>query len=52
MIDFFNAKYPDSQITDFNEGSEIRNILESIACDIFHLEEKLQFMSNFHSYSL
>jgi len=38
MIDLFNEKYPDSQITDFNEGSEIRNILESFACDIFHLE--------------
>ena len=38
MIDFFNEKYPDSQITDFNEGSVIRNIEESIACDIFHLE--------------
>ena len=38
MIDFYNNKYPDSQITDFNEGSEIRNLLESIAVDIFHLE--------------
>ena len=38
MIDYFNSKYPDSQITDFNEGSEIRNLLESLACDIFHLE--------------
>lgn len=38
MIDFFNAKYPDSNITDFNEGSEIRNLIEAIACDIFHLE--------------
>ena len=38
MIDFFNDKYPDTEITDFNEGSEIRNILESIAVDIYHLE--------------
>ena len=38
MIDYFNDKYPDSQITDFNEGSEIRNLLESISADIFHLE--------------
>ena len=38
MIDYFNEKYPDSQITDFNEGSEIRNILESIAVDVFHME--------------
>ena len=38
MIDFFNRKYPNAQITDFNEGSVIRNILESIACEIFHVE--------------
>lgn len=38
MIDYYNMKYPDSQITDFNEGSVIRNILESLAVDIFHME--------------
>ena len=38
MIDYYNEKYPDSQITDFNEGSEIRNLLEAIAVDIYHLE--------------
>lgn len=38
MINYYNEKYPDTQITDFNEGSEIRNLLESIAVDIFHLE--------------
>ena len=38
MIDYYNDKYPDSKITDFNEGSEIRNLLEAIAVDIFHLE--------------
>ena len=38
MIDYYNYKYPDSQVTDFNEGSEIRNLLESIATDIFHME--------------
>ena len=38
MIDYYNMKYPESQITDFNEGSEIRNLLESIAVDIYHLE--------------
>ena len=38
MIDFYNEKYPNAYITDFNEGSEIRNILEAIACDVFHLE--------------
>lgn len=39
MIDYYNEKYPDSKITDFNEGSEIRNILETLAVDIFHLEQ-------------
>lgn len=38
MIDFYNYKYPDTDITDFNEGSEIRNLLEAIATNIFHLE--------------
>lgn len=38
MIDYFNEKYPDADITDFNDGSVIRNILESISADIFHLE--------------
>lgn len=42
MIDFYNLKYPDSKITDFNEGSEIRNLLESIAVDIYHLENDNQ----------
>ena len=38
MIDFYNYKHPDTEITDFNEGSEIRNLLEAIATIIFHLE--------------
>lgn len=38
MIDEFNTKYPDAGITDFNEGSVIRNILESLSVDIYHLE--------------
>ena len=38
MIDYFNVKYDDTQITDFNEGSVIRNILEALAVSIFHLE--------------
>ena len=38
MIDSFNDKYPKPNITDFNEGSVIRNILESIGTDIFHME--------------
>lgn len=39
MIDGFNEKYPNSQITDFNEGSQIRNTLEGISVDIYHLEK-------------
>lgn len=41
MIDFFDELIADesTEITDFNEGSEIRNILESLAVDIYHLEE-------------
>lgn len=39
MINYYNEKYPNSQITDFNEGSEIRNLLEAIAVDIYHLEQ-------------
>ena len=42
MIDYFNNKYPNTQITDFNEGSEIRNILESIAADVYHVESSDQ----------
>lgn len=38
MIELFNQKYPNSQITDFNDGSEIRNLLESISSAIYHLE--------------
>ena len=38
MIDFFNGKYPDSDITDFNEGSQIRNALEALASLAFHIE--------------
>lgn len=38
MIDYYNDKYPDAQITDFNEGSQIRNLLETFSTDIYHLE--------------
>ena len=44
MIDYYNNKYTDSDVTDFNEGSEIRNLLEAVACDIFHLEYNDQQM--------
>ena len=41
MIDYFDEKLGEevTEITDFNEGSEIRNILEGIAVDVFHLEQ-------------
>lgn len=38
MINYYNNKYPDAQITDFNEGSQIRNLLEVFSTDIYHLE--------------
>ena len=44
MINLFNKKYPESRITDFNEGSQIRNILESISVAVFHL-----MMNNYES---
>ena len=37
MIDFFNKKYPNAFITDFNEGSVARNITESLAVDTYHI---------------
>ena len=37
MIDFYNDKYPNAFITDFNEGSVIRNILESFAVEEYHI---------------
>ena len=39
MIDSYNEKYPNVDITDFNEGFEIRNMLESFSVDIYHLEK-------------
>ena len=41
MIEFFNDLLANeaTEITDFNEGSEIRNILESLAVDVYHLEK-------------
>ena len=39
MISFFNDALGEkaTQITDFNEGSEVRNLLESVAVDIYDL---------------
>lgn len=42
MINSFYKKYPDANITDFNEGSQIRNFLESLASEVYHLEFKDQ----------
>lgn len=41
MIEYFNDLLGTeaTDITDFNEGSEIRNLLESIAVDVYHLEK-------------
>lgn len=36
-IDFFNEKYPDVYLTDFNEGSVVRNFLESLSVDTFNI---------------
>ena len=54
MIDYFEQKYSvgETRITDFNEGSEIRNVLEAFAVLIFALLEdeneatKLPFISS------
>lgn len=37
MIDYFNEKYPNAYITDFNEGSVARNITESLSVDAYHI---------------
>ena len=41
MIDYYNQKLEigETKVTDFNEGSEIRNLLESIAVDLYDLME-------------
>ena len=41
MINYYNEKLElgETKVTDFNEGSEIRNLLESIAVDLYDLME-------------
>ena len=41
MINYYALKLEvgETRITDFNEGSEIRNLLESIAVDLYYLME-------------
>lgn len=54
MVDYYNQKLEigETRVTDFNEGSEIRNLLESIAVDLYALMEdnyestKIAFISS------
>lgn len=41
MVDYYGLKLNvgETRVTDFNEGSEIRNLLESIAVDMYYLME-------------
>ena len=41
MIEYYNQKLEigETKVTDFNEGSEIRNLLESFAVDLYDLME-------------
>ena len=47
MINFYQSKLQigDTRITDFNEGSEIRNLLESFAVDLYTLMEEVDDVS-------
>lgn len=42
MIDFYDLKLQvgETRVTDFNEGSEIRNLLESVAVDVYNIMEE------------
>lgn len=42
MIDYFNNESSNEDITDFNEGSQIRNLLESLAVLAWHIENNDQ----------
>ena len=54
MIEYYNQKLEigETRVTDFNEGSEIRNLLEAIAVDLYDLMEdnyeatKIAFISS------
>lgn len=41
MVDYYGLKLDvgETRVTDFNEGSEIRNLLESFAVDVYYLME-------------
>ena len=48
MIDYYNDKLMigETRVTDFNEGSEIRNLLEAVAVDVYNLMEELNDLSS------
>ena len=48
MIGYYNLKYAENEtkITDFNEGSEIRNLLESVAVDLYILMQQVNNAGN------
>lgn len=48
MIDYYQEKLEigESKITDFNEGSEIRNLLEAFAVDIYNVMEDQNDLSS------
>lgn len=47
MIDFYALKLEvgDTRVTDFNEGSEIRNLLEAISVDLYYMMEEQNELS-------
>lgn len=48
MIEYYRLKREagETVVSDFNEGSEIRNLLESLAVDIYYLMEDKQDLTN------
>ena len=48
MIGYYNLKYAENEtrVTDFNEGSEIRNLLESVAVDMYILMQQVNNAGN------
>ena len=47
MIQYYDEKLSigETNVTDFNEGSEIRNLLEAIAVDVYNLMEDRQLLT-------
>ena len=47
MVDFYALKLEvgDTRVTDFNEGSEIRNLLEAISVDLYYMMEEQNELS-------